>query len=54
MALKFWKRGKDEEWLPCVELDDGTIITSPEILKALIQALIKKGVVSQLEIKAEL
>lgn len=52
--MKFYKHGKDKERLPCVELDDGTIITSPEILLALIKALIKKGVVTQAQIKAEL
>jgi hypothetical protein len=52
--MKFYKHGKDEEALPCVELDDGTVITEPEILLALIKALIKKGVVSQADIKAAL
>lgn len=52
--MKFYKYGKDHESLPCIELDDGTLITEPEILLALIKALIKKGVVSQANIKAEI
>lgn len=52
--MKFYLRGKDQEWLPCVELDDGTLITEPEIVLALIKALVKKGVVTQANIKAEL
>jgi len=49
--MKFYKHGKDREYLPCVELDDGTLITEPEILLALIKALIKNGTVSQAQIK---
>ena len=50
--MKFYKYGKDQESLPCVELDDGTLITEPEILLALIKALVKRGVVTQADIKA--
>jgi hypothetical protein len=52
--VKIYLHGKDQELLPCVELDDGTLISEPEILLALIKALIKKGVVTQAQIKAEL
>lgn len=52
--MKFYKHGKDQEYLPCVELDDGTLITEPEVLLALIKALIKKGVVTQADVKAQL
>jgi hypothetical protein len=52
--LKFYKHGKDEESLPCVELDDGTLVTEPEILLALIKALIVKGTVTQANIKNQL
>jgi len=52
--MKFCKHGKDQEPLPCVELDDGTLITEPQILLALIKALIKKGAITQAQIKAEL
>lgn len=52
--MKFYKYGKDRETLPCVELDDGTLITESEILLALIKTLIKKGIVTQAEIKGEL
>jgi len=52
--MKFYKHGKDRESLPCVELDDGTLITEPEILLALIKALIKKGVITQADIKTML
>jgi len=52
--MKFYKYGKDREPLPCIELDDGTLITEPQILYALIKALIKKGVIKQADIKAEL
>ena len=52
--IKFYKYGKDQESLPCVELDDGTLVTEPEILLALIKALVKKGTVTQAQIKAEL
>ena len=52
--MKFYKYGKDREPLPCVELDDGTLVTESEILLALIKALIKKGVVTQSNIKTEL
>jgi len=46
------KQGNEQA--PCVELDDGTIIYEPQILLALIKALIKKGAVTQANIKAEL
>jgi hypothetical protein len=52
--MKFYKYGKDEESLPCVELDDGTLIIEPQILLALIKALVKKGAVTPAQIKAEL
>lgn len=52
--MKIYKSGKDQEMLPCVELDDGTVITEPEILLALIKALIKKGIIKQSDVKAEL
>ena len=52
--MKFYKHGKDEESLPCVELDDGTLITEPEILLALIKALVVKGTITQANIKAQL
>ena len=52
--MKFYKFGKDQEMLPCLELDDGTLITEPEILLALLKALVKKGVVTQANIKAML
>lgn len=52
--MKFYKHGKDGEGLPCIELNDGTLITDPEILMALIKALVKKGVVTQAQIKAEI
>jgi len=52
--VKFYKHGKDEESLPCVELDDGTLITEPEILLALIKALVVKGTITQANIKAQL
>jgi len=52
--MKFYKYGKDQETLPCLELDDGTLIIEPQILLALIKALVKKGVVTQAEIKAQL
>jgi len=52
--MKFYKHGTDQETLPCVELDDGTLITEPEILLALIKALIKKGVITQADIKTML
>ena len=52
--MKFYKHGKDQEGLPCVELDDGTLVTEPEILLALIKALVVKGTVTQANIKAQL
>jgi hypothetical protein len=52
--MKFYKHGKDQESLPCIELDEGILITQPEILLALIKALIKKGTITQANIKAEL
>jgi hypothetical protein len=52
--MRFNKFGKDQESLPCVELDDGTLITEPEILLALIKALIKKGVITQADVKTQL
>jgi hypothetical protein len=52
--LKFYKHGKDQESLPCVELDDGTLISEPEIVLALIKALIVKGTITQANIKAQL
>ncbi len=51
---KFYRFGKDEISEPCIELDDGTIIIDAEILLALIKALVKKGVITQVEIKKEL
>jgi hypothetical protein len=52
--VKIYMHGKDQELLPCIELDDGTLITEPEILMALIKALIVKGTISQANIKAQL
>ena len=52
--MKFYKYGKDAEGLPCVELDDGTLITEPEILLALIKALVVKGTITQANIKNQL
>ena len=52
--MKYYKDGKNTESLPCVELDDGTLITDSEILLALIKALIVKGTVTQANIKAQL
>lgn len=52
--MKIYLHGKGQEGLPCIELDDGTLITEPEILLALIKALVKKGVITQANIKAEL
>ena len=52
--MKFYKHGKDQESLPCVELDDGTLISEPEIVLALIKALIVKGTITQANIKAQL
>ena len=52
--VKVYLKGKDQESLPCIELDDGTLITEPEILLALIKALIVKGTVTQANIKAQL
>jgi hypothetical protein len=51
--VKFYRHGKDRETEPCIELDDGTLITDAEILLALIKALAKKGVITQAEIKAQ-
>ena len=52
--MKFYKAGRDGESLPCVELDDGTLITEPEILLALIKALVVKGTITQANIKNQL
>lgn len=52
--MKFYKNGKDQIYDPCLELNDGTIITDYEILLALIKALVRKGVITQAEIKKEL
>lgn len=45
--MKFYKYGKDQEYSPCIELDDGTILTVPEYVirgrEALIQALNSYG-----------
>lgn len=52
--MKFYKYGKDREGLPCVELDDGTLLVDAEILLMLIKALVKKKVVTVQDIKGEL
>lgn len=52
--VKLYLHGKDREPLPCIELDDGTLITEPQILLALIKALVAKGTVTQANIKAQL
>lgn len=52
--VKIYLQGKDREGLPCIELDDGTLITEPQILMALIKALIVKGTITQANIKAQL
>jgi len=52
--MKFYKHGKDAEGLPCVELDSGTTVIIPEVTIALAKALVKKGVLTLAEIKAEL
>jgi hypothetical protein len=49
--FKVYLHGKDQESLPCIELPDGTLITEPEILYALIKALIQKGLITQQDIK---
>lgn len=51
---KLYLHGKDAESLPCLELDDGTLITEPQILLALIKALIVKGTITQADVKAQL
>lgn len=33
--VKIYKHGKDRESLPCVELDDGTLITILDVIRAL-------------------
>lgn len=38
--VKVYLHGKDQESLPCIELDDSTLITEPQILLALIKALV--------------
>jgi len=52
--VKVYLYGKDQIYEPCIELDDGTIITEPGIVMALIKALTKKGLISQSDLKAEL
>ena len=52
--MKFYKYGKDQESLLCLELDDGTVITGPEILMVLIKVLVRKGLIKQADIKAEM
>ena len=52
--VKIYLYGKDKESLSCLELDDGTLITEPQILLALIKALIVKGTITQANIKAQL
>lgn len=52
--MKFYKYGKDLEHLPCLELNDGTLIIHPRITLAALRALVKKGVITQADIKNEL
>jgi len=52
--VKLYPLGKDLEGRPCIELDDGMLITEPQAFLALVKALVKKGVVSQAEIRAQL
>ena len=52
--MKYCGGGKDKEVLPCVELEDGKIINEGEILLGLIKALIKKKIIQEADIKAEL
>jgi hypothetical protein len=52
--MKIYKYGKDQETLPCIELDGGSIHTEIEIILALVKALIRKGVITQQQIKDEL
>jgi len=40
--------------MPCVELEDGTVIVDVRILLALVKALVKNGTVTVAEIKTEL
>lgn len=51
--MKCYKLGIDSEGSPCIEVD-GKIILCMDIELALIKALIKKGLVTKAEIKAEL
>lgn len=52
--MKIYKLGKDQEFLPCVDFEDGSVHTDIEVLEALIKAIIKKGTITLKNIKDEL
>uniref|UniRef100_A0A6H1ZWZ9 Uncharacterized protein n=1 Tax=viral metagenome TaxID=1070528 RepID=A0A6H1ZWZ9_9ZZZZ len=51
--MNFYKNGKDQEYQPCIELDDGSFHVAIELMVALMKALEKKGVLKQKDIKDE-
>lgn len=51
--MKIYRYGKDREYQPCVELDDGTLLTQLEFEVQLFKALEAKGTVTQANIKAQ-
>ena len=52
--MKYHRYGKDQETLPCVELDDLSVYPEGEILLALIEAFLKKGLLKIDDVKGEL
>jgi len=49
--VKYYEFGKDTETLPCIELDDGTVITTPEVVLAIVMKLIEKRIITQDDLK---
>jgi len=49
--MKYLKHGKDAEYMPCIELDDGTVITVPETVLAIVMKLIEKRIITQDDLK---
>lgn len=52
--MKLYLKGKDQEYQPCIELDDGSVYVVDEVLIAIIKALEKKNVIKQKDIKDEI
>lgn len=52
--MKYYINGKDCEYRPCIELEEGSVHADLEVIFALIKALIKNGLLTKKQIQDEL